>query len=571
MIQAPKTFALETYAARAAQYYQGLVDADGLPYFNVFWTDPPEAVHDWPDFGDVMSRQLQGCAMSRLVTGRRVEIEDRWRQKVLSYIDPQTGLLTRPQTNFSERKADFGDAALTLFALSTLYLDSPDERLHGVIDHMLSGILKMPLPGKMEAGFLIKTLMVAARIAGRDDAVEHAGRIVAGLLGPGGFLPPDNRFPRNAHMHLTLRGLVGAADWAAHVGDSTMLARVAALYEFVRTITTRFGFLCEAYQRQGDIISCETCAIMDYLGVAATLANHGWPQYWADVERTTRNHLVESQITDGAWLGACPNPPPDTHQFTWRDIGRRTAGAYAGWSSPNHILACRESMVHWGGPEIRGKVRALQNCCGGSGTHGLFIAWKNAARFEDDVLSVHLHIDKLLPQAEIRGLQPYQGKLAISLRQRCSDVRVRIPEFATAGQVRACSQTFEGTAPLSPRPQGDYLHLGAHPSGATLLLEYPLELRTEEFAVGNEGFRQYPYRATWKGDTVVRMEPLGSEHATGFSDFDKCQIATYYGREGPGPLYQREHMIPDQAPELSELGMDRGAVDCWRLGARPPA
>ena len=33
-----------------------MVDKDGLPYFNIFWTDPAEAAHDWPDFGDVMSR-----------------------------------------------------------------------------------------------------------------------------------------------------------------------------------------------------------------------------------------------------------------------------------------------------------------------------------------------------------------------------------------------------------------------------------------------------------------------------------------------------------------------------------
>ena len=40
----PRSFALETYAARSVEYYQNLVDAEGLPYFNVFWTDPPECM-----------------------------------------------------------------------------------------------------------------------------------------------------------------------------------------------------------------------------------------------------------------------------------------------------------------------------------------------------------------------------------------------------------------------------------------------------------------------------------------------------------------------------------------------
>ena len=46
-----------------------MVDRDGLPYFNIFWTDPAEAAHDWPDFGDVMSRQWQAAVMARHLTG----------------------------------------------------------------------------------------------------------------------------------------------------------------------------------------------------------------------------------------------------------------------------------------------------------------------------------------------------------------------------------------------------------------------------------------------------------------------------------------------------------------------
>src|SRR4030065_237833 len=49
----PPSFNLESYAANSINYFERLVDADGLPYFNVFWTQPAEAAHDWPDFGDV--------------------------------------------------------------------------------------------------------------------------------------------------------------------------------------------------------------------------------------------------------------------------------------------------------------------------------------------------------------------------------------------------------------------------------------------------------------------------------------------------------------------------------------
>ncbi len=48
-----QTFAIETFVGRTYNYLDNLVDKDGLPYFNIFWTDPAEAAHDWPDFGDV--------------------------------------------------------------------------------------------------------------------------------------------------------------------------------------------------------------------------------------------------------------------------------------------------------------------------------------------------------------------------------------------------------------------------------------------------------------------------------------------------------------------------------------
>ncbi len=94
--------------------------------------------------------------------------------------------------------------------------------------------------------------------------------------------------------------------------------------------------------------------------------------------------------------------------------------------------------LQWGGPELRNKTRAFQNCCGGSGTHGLFIVWKNAARVENGTLSVNLHIDKLLPQAEIRCFQPYQGRLTIAMKQDCK-VRVRIPDFVKANEIKVAS------------------------------------------------------------------------------------------------------------------------------------
>jgi hypothetical protein len=122
-------------------------------------------------------------------------------------------------------------------------------------------------------------------------------------------------------------------------------------------------------------------------------------------------------------------------------------------------------------------------------------------------LSVHLHIDKLLPEAEVRCRQPYEG----------------------------------------------------------LRISYPLPVRSEEAVIGNPGFKSFRYRVTWKGDTVVRMDPLGNEDKTGWSDFDEREVPIFYGKEGPGPLYQREPMLAAAVPEPAPLQEDDGLIDFWHL------
>lgn len=559
-----QTLALETYAKRSFNYYTDMVDAHGVPYFNIFWTDPAEAAHDWPDSGDVTARQLQAVIMARHMTGVELPIEKIWRKRILAQLNPQTGLIHRPKTHYSqgdEGVSVIGDQALTLYALVTAYLDNGDDSLRKAIQKMLEG-LQQRYEDSAEAvsaltyGFIIKSLMVCARLMSSELALHLAQSLVKKVFADPQIFPSNNIFPRGAHMHTYLRTLVGAADYAIYTNDSSLYNHVEALYRHVKSMTTRFGFLPEVMERQGDIISCETCTIMDYLGLAVTLANHGYPEYWGEVERAVRNHLIESQVHDASWL-RCEASKPDTDQFTWRDIDKRMIGGYAGWSAPNHILAACETLP-WGGPELREKTRAFQNCCGGSGTHTFFIAWKNAARYDNGCLTVNLHIDKLLPQAEIRGYQPYQGLLTIQLKAPCN-VKVRIPEFAKSEEMKI--EPYMAIVKTS----GNFLDLGHRQAGETIKIFYPLPVYQEKISIGNPGFRQYHYRVTWKGDSVVKMEPLSTDYETGYSDFDKKAVACFYGKIGPGEIYQREQMLANATPELSPIHLDDGALDFWHI------
>lgn len=559
----PDPFTLESYARRCQNYFERLVDADGLPYFDVFWTRPAEAAHDWPDFGDVMSRQWQGAVMLRRMTGLRAATEDVWKRKSLSLIDPADGLLHRPANSYTKPGADWGDASLTLYALATAAVDSGDPELERAATRMAAamrdGLRSGRFPGD---GFAIKSLMIAARRLGSGPALEAAKLLVDRVFVNGRVFTLDNTFGPSGHMHGNLRTMAGAADYALAAGDPVLYGRVDALYRYVKSTGASFGFLPEVIGRKGDIIACETCALMDFAGVGVTLANHGQPEYWGDMERLARNHYVESQVRDVSWLGP-GGAELDTAQFTTRDVGARVVGAWAGWSSPTHILAARETLnAHWGGPELRNKTRALQNCCGGSGVHGLFTLWKNASRFADGTLSVNMHIDKKLDAAEVRCDQPWRGRLRIALA-RPAAVRVRIPDFTRAAEMRV---SVNGQATPGPVPAfGNFLELGAFKPGDRIEIAYPLPVRTEEIAVGNPGFREWRYLVTWKGDTVVRMEPLGNEARTAYSDFDKTQVEVFYGTDGPGPLYRRESMLKDAAPAEAPLHPDDGVLDFWSV------
>jgi hypothetical protein len=560
-----QTIAMETYARRSYNYLARMVDSEHLPYFNIFWGSPSMAAHDWPDFGDVMSRQLQGAIMGRQMTGDEVPTEKIWLEKILSYINPETGLLTRPKTSYSTPIADPGDAALTLYALVTAFADRRDERLEKtaikMVDSLLDAAESAGIPAGFQGGFGIKSAMACARYLGYEPALALAKKMVDFIFEKEPLFTPDNTFRHGGHMHGNLRCLVGAADYALFTHQPILYSRINALYQYVRSQATSFGFLPESIGRKGDVISCETCAIMDYLGLAITLANHGHPEYWENIERIARNQLIESQVVDVLWLVSDPSRP-DSAQFSWQAIGERMVGGYAGWSSPTHILAARETLnAQWGGPELRDRTRAFQNCCGGSGTHAFFEVWKNSARFENNILSIHLHLDKSLPQAEIRCYQPYCGRLTIRLMESCQ-VRVRIPEFIQPSEMQV---EVEGSV-IEGRVWGNYLEINDLPMGKEVRVSYPLRITTELVQIGNPGFRQYPYRVTWKGATVVKMEALDEEIQSGYSDFDRCQVPVFYGREGPGPIYLRDNFIAQRQPEsvpLSPLHMDDGVLDLW--------
>lgn len=546
------TFAVETYMRRAYNYLDNMADEAGRPYFNIFWfqeEEPAMANHDENDCPDVTSRQWQASILARHMTGQQCHYENVWAKTILARLDPETGLLDPSITPYIG-----GNHGLVLYALATAWADRKDPVYRDAACRMITHLPSVHNPKDQWSGFQIKSIMTCVRLFNDKSGLEYAGTLAREALDRFGA---DNKF--GGHTHCGLRTLSGVVDYAIYVKDEAMLARVDALYRDARSKGTRFGWLPEmawhAGDQVGDQVGCETCALMDFVALSTTLANNGHPEYWGDIELMLRNQLAESQVVDVSWLN--PGDKPDTKQDTWCDVGSRMIGGWAGWSSPTHIWSNGSGCA----PKLGG-YRAFMNCCGGSGDTALFTAWKNASRVENGVLSVNMHIDKLLPQAEIRCHQPYQGYLSIALKEACK-VRVRVPDFVEAKDVKVSSNKGEVKATV----ENGYLELGPRQAGEKIEVTYPVPVKEEDITIGNPGHKQYHYRVTWKGDTVVRMTPIGEQYKTiragwGNNFFD---VEAYYGEEGPGRLYQREYMLKDVVPEPSPLHMDDGMFDFWLL------
>ena len=429
-LQGPyRTLGLETFMRLGVKHMENLVDPAGQTYFDVFMTRPAEAVHDWPDFVDLPSRYLEAAVMARQMLGVKVATEDLLKGRFLSTFETDE-LARRPETSYSRAGMYIGEQALALRTLNTLFMDNHEtsiaERIEELVDGLNDLVSKVDdyalhgSPGNLGICFAVRPLVQSWILLGYPPALDLGGRLVRGLMEHSNEFGAEGNY--SGHNHIHLGALAGVLSYALTTNNSELVARAVKCFDFAMSISTNFGFVPELPGRMDDLIACETCAIMDYLDVAILLARYGHPQYWDVVEKVTRNHLLESQIKDGSWLSKIPYRE-DTDRILYKDVGQKVIGAFAGWSSPNHLLAYEEEIgTSWNWckdesqyPYYFGKIRALQNCCAGSGLRAIFQVWKNIAYFQGDDLYVNLHIDKRIPGLTMTGYQPYEGKIRLQI------------------------------------------------------------------------------------------------------------------------------------------------------------
>ncbi|HLI00590.1 MAG TPA: hypothetical protein VKV06_07370 [Acidimicrobiales bacterium] len=581
--EVPATLLLEERARLAMNAVAGLADPNwDTPFFSADLAAHPARLRhgDW-DYGSSHGRLTDAAILARHMTGSRdyLAVEERYKQGLLACL-AEDGLAYRRRNPHGhwEPNANLIDQRAAMLALTTWYLDSGDDEVRAAADRLVAGLHRIAVKerdawyfpaSEYTAGGWPSANAVSLHLA--PDPASFCGRLIMPLLRyhqatgneqalqlclwfrrliveRSGVFNADGSFNnalayRSGHFHTRLGTLDGLARLALHLGDHPLSAFVERSYRWALGQGTRFGWT------PGDLadqrFEHETCSLVDLVSAGCALARCGYHEYWGIVERFVRNHLAESQLLDVSWVDQDSAPEiPDQVGWTSTDrAGDRVAGAFAGYGAPNDFVADF--------PLGRGHTSDVQACCVGSGVRGLFTAWNHVVTGDERLASVNLLLSRGSALATVTSSLPYEGRVEVTAGRELAELRIRIPDWAgyagvrvqrrdpeagdgSGGASRDGSRDGSTGRPEWSRPEWSHdgrVALRGLRAGETVTVTFPLvETHTDERAAG------VGYRAAWRGDNVVSIDPPGRYRP----------MYTAGRLEGPAPTRKWRYWTPER-------------------------
>ncbi len=298
---------------------------------------------------------------------------------------------------------------------------------------------------------------------------------------------PDGRMTDAAgrHLHSTEGTMAGLLYLARHAGWKTYGEMGRRLYDSsLRKWRSSWGWAKES--RSYGPGRGEANNTGDFIESALLLA--GGPRcpratYFADAERFIRNGLLASQVVRTDWIHQ--SDAPDTPDEVHSDIRRRARGAFA-FTTPNGYHSYNTDLM---GGALRALCKTLRD--------GIAYGPQRSRP-----ICVNLLFPRKMGKAlTLRSWLPERGRLEVDTRTN-AHVEVRLPEGVDPSSVRVGPPSELKAVPTC----GSYVPLPQGPSNEpqTFRIEFDQpDRRTEEKLVG----RDRPYEVTWRGETVVGMEP----------------------------------------------------------------
>ena len=546
----PDTLDLTHHAELSLNYLTRMVDPQlgYLPYWQVdLEADPPEAWHCRPDSSELPGSWVDGIVSARRMTGSKqgLEAEAGLKEMLLSDYG-EDGLRYHASLPWCLVKhAVIHEQGYLLNGLVTWYVADREPRVKERIEHLVDGLLAtaahieksytyelrktgaksyyFPCDGITPDGWdftmltgrgkehifngvMILPLVRYYEASGYGPALDLAEGLINHIVGQTREFGHDGRFI--GHFHATMWVVAGILRYGLVRDDPQLVELGRKVYDWARLQGSSFGWFPEwVGTRPPDEVGAETCCLADMVELAHMIAESCDDRYWDDVERFARNHLVESQLQR---LPASEHKTQkaDTEQHTYRDVGARAIGGFAGKNWPNDFIAHGRCFV--------------AGCCGATGARALFLAWDGIVQKRDDTVWVNMPLNRRTPWLDLFSCHPQEGTLRLRIHD-APKLRVRMPNWS-GGRVSVC---VDG-APRLPEWRGSYLELNGLAPGQEVVLAHPM--RNEDIAEVVAGRN---YTVSWQGNTVMRIAPPGRN----------------------APLYQRRKADRDAAARAVEAAM----------------
>ena len=228
---------------------------------------------------------------------------------------------------------------------------------------------------------------------------------------------------------------------------------------------------------------------MIHMGLKLTLAGAG--DYWDEVDRWTRNQLVENQLTSSAWVSRMVKDKPVNLKplaapgVITEKAAEKCVGGFAG--SP--------SADDWQGRE----EGSIAGCCTGNGTRALYYVWENIVSHEGKKVKVNLLLNRASRWADIDSHIPFEGRVEIKVKEG-AELSVRIPDWVNTAEARC--EVSGSERPLSW--EGRYAVVGEVKPQDKVTLKFPISERQEVMRIYGQD-----YKLTLKGHDVVAIDPRG--------------------------------------------------------------
>ena len=255
-------------------------------------------------------------------------------------------------------------------------------------------------------------------------------------------------FVEGGHFHAHALGLLNMLEHAMAVDDRELINYVKRGYEWAKTNTyssLELGWFPEIVRSEHTW--SEPCCFADMVALGVKLTRAGAGDYWDDVDRWTRNQLVETQTAGGGY-----------------------------------------------GP----------GCCTGNATRALYYAWKGILDCDEGRLRVNLLMNRASKWADVDSAIPYEGRVDVRIKQPCEQVSIRAPEWIETG-----SETFVCEVNGTPRRvqwNGRYVNASRGSPGDVFSFMFPISERT----VSNVQLGEVNHTLVIKGNDVVAIEPRGA-------------------------------------------------------------